>query len=78
MSEIKKNSTEISIDVSWMKKIPNNLVEDLLYLKLESHDNTKFKIYGADLQPAARSYETDFLKLRIHKQTETILIKPFD
>ena len=76
MSTIETFNDEFSIDVSWIKKVPVNLVGKSIFLKITTPPGISLKISGARAQPVQRSSETDFLKLEIPEQGKKIWIKP--
>ena len=75
MSKIEKTGQEFSIDVSWRKRIPENLMGKTIFLKIETPPGIKLKISGAKAYPTFRSAETTFLKLNIPIEAEKIFIK---
>lgn len=76
MSKIEKKGEEFVIDMSWKKKVPENLVGESLFLKIYTPSGVTFKVYGADVEPCNRSFEQNFVKFLIPKHTTDIYIKP--
>jgi len=76
MSKVEKTGEQFSIDVSWIKKVPANLLNRSLFLKVDTPPGIKLKISGAKVQPTFRSAETTFLKLNIPIEEKKIFVKP--
>ena len=76
MSEIKRIDDGISIDISWMDKVPVRLTKNPIYLKVDMPQRTDLEIFGATPQPRLRPAEMPFLKLAVSGQERRIFIRP--
>ncbi|NOX34045.1 MAG: hypothetical protein GXP56_09960 [Deltaproteobacteria bacterium] len=76
LSKIENINGETAVDVSWMHKIPGNLVGKSIFLKIKLPPGTSLKIYGASIQNSRPPFETGFLKLDILNRKNKIFIKP--
>lgn len=76
LSRIEKTNEEFSIDVRWMKKVPNTVAGQTIFLKFKAPPGIQLKIAGAKPLPTTRPAETGFLKLHIAGGTDKLWLKP--
>ncbi|MBU3946641.1 MAG: hypothetical protein KJ826_00265 [Proteobacteria bacterium] len=76
-SNILNSNGEFSIDLTWMEKLPQNLIGCSFFIKIEKPPSVNLKIFGAEAVCIHKGLEASILKLTPHKGIKKILLKPF-
>jgi len=77
LSKVERVQEAFKINMCWLDRIPEKLVGESIYLKVDAPKGTKFRIFGTKSLPAVRPAEQNYLKLAVPKKERKILLRPY-